>query len=179
MSNDRELLELAAKRERHGMSKTPEHCAWVSMKQRCTNPKKKEYPHYGGRGIKVCDKWFNSFVAFLADVGMRPSDKHSIDRIDVDGNYEPSNVRWAIQQEQIDNTRVVRMIELNGKKQSISAWEREMNLPKGTVNRREAAGWSIEEAITTPSIKGQKKHMKVQRDYSTYKRNGHGRFGTN
>ena len=74
---DRELLELAAKaagkRERHGMNNTSEHRAWVSMKQRCTNPKKREWLHYGGRSIKVCEKWAASFIAFLRDVGMKPS----------------------------------------------------------------------------------------------------------
>ena len=178
---DREPLELAAKKpkkKRHGMNKSLEHRAWVSMKQRCLNPKKREYPHYGGRGITVCDAWLHSFITFLNDVGFRPSDKHSLDRIDVNGNYEPSNVRWATQQQQTDNTRTVRMVTINGKTKSISAWERHFGLPKGTVRRREVSGWSIEEAIKTPAIAGQKRHMNVQRDYSTYKRDSHGRFGT-
>ena len=180
--SDKELIELAAKakvkKERHGMNKSPEHRAWVHMKQRCTNPNKREWPHYGGRGIKVCDEWMVSFTAFYEHLGPRPSDKHSVDRIDVNGNYEPGNVRWATQQEQIDNTNVVRMITLNGKTQSISAWEREMGLSKGAVRSREKAGWSIEEAILTPSIKGQKIHMNVKRDYSNYKRDEHGRYKT-
>ena len=179
---DHELLEMAAKaagkRERHGMDRTPEHCAWVSMKQRCTNPKKREYEHYGGRGIKVCDEWMRSFLAFFAYVGPRPSAKHSLDRIDVNGNYEPGNVRWATQQEQADNTRTVKMVTLNGKTQSHSAWAREMGLAVGQITARIKSGWSVEEAILTPSIPGQKRHMSVQRDYSTYQRDSHGRYGT-
>jgi hypothetical protein len=148
------------------------------MRQRCNNQKKREWPHYGGRGIKVCAQWERSFIAFLADVGMRPSPSHSLDRIDVNGNYEPGNVRWATQQQQLENTTVVRLVALNGKTQSISAWEREMGLPKGMVRSRESRGWSTEAAITTPSIPGQKKVMSVKRDYSTRKRDWHGRYQT-
>ena len=174
------VLELAAKaagvRERHGMNKSPEHHAWVHMKQRCGNPNKREYAHYGGRGIKVCDEWMRSFLAFYSHIGPRPSSKHSLDRIDVNGNYEPGDVRWATDQEQKENTRVVRMIALDGKTQSVSAWEREMRLPKGTARRREAAGLSIEDAIKTPTVPGQKKHKHVKRDYSNYERDWHGRY---
>lgn len=174
---DRELLEDSAKkRGKHGMDRTPEHYAWVSMKQRCLNAKRGDYKHYGGRGIKVCVEWIGSFVAFYSHIGPRPSSNHSLDRIDVNGNYEPGNVRWATHQEQKENTRVIRMVTLNGKTQSVSAWEREMGLSRGQVKSREAAGWSTEEAILTPSIKGQKIHMKVVRDYSGYQRDYHGRY---
>ena len=170
---DRELLELAAKaagkKERHGMNKSPEHRAWVHMKQRCTNPNKKEYPHYGGRGIRVCDEWMHSFLSFYHHVGPRPSDKHSIDRIDVNGNYEPGNVRWATQQEQVENATVVRMITIGEKTQSVAAWEREMGLSKGQVKSRENRGWSTEKAIMTPSVKGQKVRKYVPQGYSRLK----------
>lgn len=179
---DRELLTMAAKaavkRERHGMDRTPEHSAWVSMRQRCTNPKKREYKHYGGRGIKVCDEWAHSFLAFFAHVGERPSDKHSLDRIDVDGNYEPGNVRWATQQEQIDNTRTVKMVTINGKTQSHAAWGREMGLAVGQITARIKSGWGEIEAILTPSTPGQKRYMNVKRDFSNYQRDQHGRFGS-
>lgn len=160
MKTDRELLKLAAKRkrERHGMNKSPEHRAWVHMRQRCSNPRKREWPHYGGRGIKVCEAWEQSFLAFYEDVGQRPSPKHSLDRINNDRGYEPGNVRWALQQQQVENTSVVRMVTICGRTQSISAWERENGLAKGQVRAREASGWSLEEAITTPSVPGQKKH---------------------
>jgi hypothetical protein len=179
VSGDRALLEAAARvrrKERHGMNKTPEHRAWVSMKQRCTNHKKREYMHYGGRGITVCDEWMRSFIAFYKFIGPRPSPDHSLDRIDVNRGYEPGNVRWATQQQQVENTRVVRNVTINGRTQSMSAWARETGLARGQINGRIAAGWSIEEAILTPSVPGQKRHMRVKRDYSQRTRNSHGHY---
>jgi len=90
----------------HGLSnKIPEYESWKGMKKRCANPKDKEYRNYGDRGIKVCDRWLNSFKSFYADMGSKPSPSHSIDRIDVDGNYEPSNCRWATPKQQRNNQR--------------------------------------------------------------------------
>ena len=179
---DRELLEAAAraagKRERHGMNKSPEHRAWVHMKQRCSNPNKREWPHYGGRGISVYPDWEKSFSAFLSYVGPKPSPSHSLDRINVDGNYEPGNVRWATQQQQVENTRVVRLVTMDGKTQSLSAWARDYHLSRGQIQGRIRAGWTLEEAIKTPSIAGQKRHAMVKRDYSTYTRDSHGRYAT-
>ncbi len=87
------------------MSYTSEHKTWAGMKARCLNPNNKFWPNYGGRGITVCDRWLNSFEAFYEDMGPKPSPKHSIDRIDVNGNYEPGNVRWATDSEQMQNVR--------------------------------------------------------------------------
>lgn len=166
------------KRERHGMNKSPEHRAWVHMRQRCTNPHKREYPHYGGRGIQVCREWMDSFIAFYSYMGPRPSEKHSIDRIDVNGHYEPGNVRWATHAEQITNTRVVKLVTIDGRTQSLAAWGRERGLATGQISARVRAGWTLEEAILTPSVPGQKRHMTVKRDYSTYTRGFHGRFAS-
>jgi hypothetical protein len=176
---DRELLEMAAKarkKGRHGMNKTPEHRAWVGMKQRCTNPKKRDYRWYGAKGVTVCAEWMHSFTAFYTHIGPRPSPDHTVDRIKVERGYEPGNVRWATEQEQKENTTVVRMVSINGRTLSISAWEREMGLSKGQVKARENSGWTTEAAILTPSVAGQKKVMTVKRDYSQRTRNSHGRY---
>lgn len=93
----------------HGDSRrgrrTPEHISWAAMKDRCLNPLCKNWNNYGGRGITICPQWKDSYETFLADMGRRPTSKHSIDRINNDGNYEPGNCRWATSKEQGQNRR--------------------------------------------------------------------------
>ena len=91
---------------KHGYSGTPEYRAYYNMMKRCYNPKDVAYPNYGGRGIKVCEKWRSSFEAFLADLGPRPGKGYSVDRIRVDEDYGPENCRWATASEQEHNKRV-------------------------------------------------------------------------
>lgn len=99
---------------KHGSSKTAEYSAWQGMKGRCYRKKNKKYPIYGGRGITVCDQWLESFDAFYAAMGDRPSPKHSVDRIDTNGNYEPSNCRWATASQQAINRRIKNPSGCNG-----------------------------------------------------------------
>lgn len=91
---------------KHGGRGTPEYTAWKNMISRCYNPKKDRYKDWGGRGIMVCEEWRNDFSAFLRHIGKRPSSKHSVDRIEVNGNYEPGNVRWATLEAQSHNQRL-------------------------------------------------------------------------
>lgn len=110
---------------RHYTARFPvEATAWRSMIARCTNPNIPNYKRYGARGITVCQRWIESFEAFYADMGPRPSDKHSLDRIDVNGNYEPANVRWATRKEQDQNTTRSRRLTVYGVTHVIAEWAR-------------------------------------------------------
>ena len=104
---------------KHKMSKTSEYIILSLIKQRCLNKKSKDYKHYGSRGITICDRWLESFENFYKDMGPRPSLNHSIDRIDNNGNYEPSNCRWATKKEQANNTTRNVYFIYNGTKLSI------------------------------------------------------------
>ncbi len=99
----------ATKAEQHGMCYTPEYRAWSAMRMRCVNRNVETWVNYGGRGISVCARWMNSFIAFYEDMGPRPSSAHSLDRIDNDGDYEPSNCRWATSKQQMNNRRPSRI----------------------------------------------------------------------
>lgn len=124
--------------------------SWLSMIQRCTNPHKKDYKYYGGRGIIVCKRWMK-FENFLVDMDEPPTKSHSIDRIDNDGNYCKSNCRWATRTEQQRNTRRSHMISYGGKTQCISAWAEELNIHYSTLcSRIFILRWSIEKALKTP-----------------------------
>jgi hypothetical protein len=118
---------------------------WATMKERCTNPKSVSYPNYGGRGIKVHPDWAlkgnEGFANFLRDVGEPPTAKHSIDRIDNNGNYEPGNVRWAERKTQARNTRVNCNITINDETCTLAEWSERSGLKRETISRRLRLGW--------------------------------------
>jgi len=135
----------------HGKTNSPEHRAWRAMTGRYCNPNRLGYENYGGRGIKVCERWRDSFVAFYEDVGKKPSPKHTLDRIDNDGDYEPGNCRWATRKEQGRNRRTCVSLEYNGRKLTIAEWAEETGLTYNTLQSRLGRlKWPICKALTTP-----------------------------
>ena len=145
---------IAAQLRHGGASKTngvsPEYRAWADMRQRCKNPRNRNFPNYGGRGIGVDPRWDCSFEAFLADVGHRPSADHTIDRVDVDGDYAPGNVRWATDEQQRRNTRRSVLLTFQGRTQCVEDWADELGIHKSTIGGRLRSGWSTDRALATP-----------------------------
>ena len=133
----------------HGLSRTPEYRTLIRMMSRCYNKKNKAYMNYGGRGITVFEGWHNSVEAFYKHIGPRPSPRHSIERIDNNGNYEPGNVKWAIRLEQQQNTRHNRYVTFNGEKLCISECARRVGIGHPAMAKR-IRQWGIEKAMTTP-----------------------------
>lgn len=132
----------------HGLSKTPEHNAWCLMKGRCHNKNHPRYMEWGGRGISVCEKWRHNFLAFLNDVGQRPSMLHSIDRIDGKKGYEPGNVRWATKKEQSRNRPgFVWNIKDGDRSYCLTEFSEKHGLNRECVKYRLENGWSMERVI--------------------------------
>lgn len=131
---------------KHGMIKSPEYKAWRGMQDRCNS----DNPNYGGRGIKVCERWLESFENFYADMGDRPSPKHSIDRKDVNGDYTPENCRWADRKTQDRNKRDNLYITIRGDKMTIAEAMERYSLPRHIITWRMRNGWTDEEIVTVP-----------------------------
>ncbi len=136
----------------HGGTGTPEYSTWSGMRARCLNPKSPSYRNYGGRGITICEQWVESFPTFCKDMGPRPSEDHSIDRINNEGNYEPSNCRWATRQEQGRNTRKNVMVTHGGETLCVSEWAERYGVRSSLLNSRLKAGWSFEDAVSPPTL---------------------------
>lgn len=133
----------------HGMSKTPEYVAWHNMIKRCNNPNVQCYYNYGGRGIKVCKRWMK-FENFIKDMGLRPSSAHSLERVNNNGNYKPSNCKWATRSHQNNNTRLTRMITAKGVTMSVTGWSVKMGLSRDCIWGRICRGWADEPSVLTP-----------------------------
>lgn len=141
---------------KHGQSSYPnsgnstkEYNTWAMMKRRCTNKTSADYMIYGGRGIKVCDRWL-TFELFFMDMGAAPSAHHSIDRIDGNGPYSPENCRWADTKTQGRNRSITEFLEYNGERLPIGAWSEKTGIPYKRIHARLSRGWTIAKALTTP-----------------------------
>lgn len=158
----KEINKYNAPNTKHKLSKTRIYKIWSKMKNRCNNDKYFQYYLYGGRGIKVCEEWSNKkdgFINFYNWAIKNGYEKHlqkfgnkntTIDRIDVNGNYEPSNCKWSTQKEQSLNKTNNRLIKYNNEEHTISEWAIIKNLTKSTIYHRLERGWSVEKTLTTP-----------------------------
>ena len=135
------------------------YTSWQAMNQRCYNKNQKAYKNYGGRGIRVCDRWRGKtgFLNFIADMGERPTSVHTLDRIDNNGNYEASNCRWATRAEQNRNKRDNKLLTYGGVTKTVSEWGESLGSDVNLVNSRLRYGWDVDRALTTPPKRSSKK----------------------
>lgn len=138
------------------MSRSAEHCAWSRMKARILNPKTSNFDRYGGRGIKCCNRWLESFENFFADMGRKPSASHSIHRIDNDGDYTPENCCWATKKEQARLRCSSRLIEHNGVTKTLAEWAEGAGMDTRALWQRIKRGWSFEKSIKEPFTRSRK-----------------------
>jgi hypothetical protein len=139
-------------RYKNSNSRSKEYSAWYHMIRRCYYPETEFYHNYGGRGITVCDRWLGDqgFDNFCQDMGVKPSSKHSLDRIDTNGNYEPSNCRWATLKEQARNRRTNKRLLLDGEEKTLIEWCEKFSADFLLVKDRLRDGWDLATALTTP-----------------------------
>ena len=159
------LVHRSSKNRTHGMSKSRLYQEWAGIKNRCIYGTVECYKYYGGRGIKMCDEWVNSFENFR-DWAFQNGyqDNLTIERIDVNGDYCPDNCKWIPQSEQNNNTRRCVIITYNGKTQNLNDWCKELNLDyKRVHNRLNKLGWSVERAFTE-STNINKRNMATRRN---------------
>lgn len=132
----------------NGLTGSPEYNVWNHMKRRCYDQTRRDYKWYGGRGITICDRWLNSFLAFYEDMGPRPSKDHSIERTNNDAGYSKENCKWATQDEQKQNTRNVKKFTYNGETMGLGAWARKLGIDRCTLRLRLDKGWPLDEVFT-------------------------------
>ena len=128
MPSDSTQIFESQRYKRHGLSHSPEYQSWGCMVQRCLNPKHKMFVYYGGRGITIYPEWIDSFKSFYDYIGPKPTPKHTLDRINNEGNYEPGNVRWATRKEQVFNRRHWAFFTYNGETLSVTQWAKRLNV---------------------------------------------------
>lgn len=150
------IVSCGCKRGRcNGLSKTKVYRAWTAIRQRCYNPNNISYPNYGAKGVVVCDRWLQSFNNFFEDVGLPPTNQHSLDRYpNTSGNYEPTNFRWATDTEQAQNRTTNKFVDYNGETLCLYEAARKYGVVEpGVFVRRLRLGWGIEKALKTPKLK--------------------------
>lgn len=132
----------------HGKTNTKLFHVWCDVRRRCNNSNRGDYKYYGGRGIKVCDEWLHDFMAFY-DWAMNNgyNDNLTIDRIDVNGNYEPNNCRWITHKEQCNNRRSNVLLTYKGKTQNMTQWAKELNISYSTIKHRHSKGWNDKDCL--------------------------------
>lgn len=161
--------EVVSKRNgRHRMSKERVYRTWVEIKTRCFDKNSTGYERYGGRGITMCDRWKNSFEAFLSDMGEPPGKEYSIDRINNNGNYEPGNCRWATPSQQSRNRRSCVMVEYNGEKMCVTDLAEKIGMSAPLLRSRIKRGWDLESAINTPPDTRNNKKWFIERKKKEY-----------
>ena len=134
----------------HGLTRSPEYSVWCGMKRRCYNKHDRRYMSYGGRGIRLCPTWEHSFETFIADMGQRPTPNHSIERIDVDGNYCKDNCAWIPLRNQAFNKRSNKLFSAYGATRILAEWSRVSGVSYKLLQSRISRGWDIQKAIETP-----------------------------
>ena len=139
---------------KHGAVGSRAYRAWGGMKSRCLNPDDRQWGNYGGRGIRVCERWLgeDGCARFVADMG-QPPPGHTLDRRDVNGHYEPGNCRWATPKTQARNRRSNRCVDLAGTIKPVAEWAEQAVVSVDTFGKRISKGWDVERALTTPSRK--------------------------
>jgi hypothetical protein len=142
--------KIGAVNRTHGRAKTKVYSTWERILNRCRNKNYHSYKYYGGRGIKVCQRWLNSFENFLEDMGEPPTSEHSIDRIDYNEDYSPENCHWLLQKYQARNTSRNRYVTWNGETRCISEWAEIQGINRRTITVRLDHGWSITDALSRP-----------------------------
>lgn len=147
------LEQLTDRMTTHGRTHADGYSSWANMIQRCTNPNYDSYHNYGGRGIRVCDRWLEApggYANFFKDMGERPSKRHTLERKLVNGDYTPENCKWATIEEQARNRRDNIMLTYKGKTQCRADWEAELGKRRHFIRDRMKRGWTLEQAIETP-----------------------------
>lgn len=122
---------------------------WRSMRTRCNNPSFKSYANYGGRGVKVCDRWQKSFKAFVEDMGPKPDPTYQLDRIDNDGDYTPENCRWVSRSKNLSNTRRNNLVTYQGETKTITQWASIIGISPNTFKWR-VKNWTLKKTMETP-----------------------------